>query len=448
MKPFINDDFLLDTQEARTLYHTYAEPCPVIDYHCHLDPEEIASNRPFENITQAWLGGDHYKWRAMRTVGVPECLITGDADDYAKFLAWAETLPKLLRNPLYHWSHLELARVFGINDVLLEPKTAEMVWQRANAVLTSPGNGARDILMRLGVRLVCTTDDPDDTLAAHRAQNVRDEVLKMRPTWRPGRHLALCDTSLPFDKMLEHLRERHNYFHEAGCRLSDYSVESFVPPADEAQACATYEAVRAGKEPGGASRAAFAAWLLLFLAKLDAASGWVRQLHIGALRNPNVRMFNALGPDTGFDAIADFSYAAPLASHLSMLAEANALPRTILYNLNPKDTQMLAVLCGSFQDGTPGGRVTLGPAWWFLDQINGIEDNLNAISMLGCLNQFPGMLTDSRSVLSVPRHEYFRRIVCRMLGHDLREGILPDDLPAVGAMVQAISCGNAQALFK
>lgn len=447
MKPFIHPDFLLDTPQARELYHGFAEPCPIIDYHCHLSPAEIAGNRPFANITQAWLGGDHYKWRAMRTVGVPESHITGEASDHDKFLAWAATVPKLLRNPLYHWTHLELARVFGIDDVLLSPETAEAVWQRANAVLAGPGMGARDILAKLGVQCVCTTDDPDDTLDEHRAQNARGDGLRMLPTWRPGRHLALRDVSLPFEAMLEHLRTRHDAFHAAGCRLSDYSVESFAEPASEAEARAIYEDVRAGKEPGPAAREAFAAWLLLFLGRLDAASGWVRQLHIGALRNPNAAMFARLGPDTGFDAIADFPYAEPLARHLSALAAEGALPRTILYNLNPKDTTMLTVLCGSFQDGTPGGRVNLGPAWWFLDQMDGMEENLKAVSALGCLSQFPGMLTDSRSVLSVPRHEYFRRILCRMLGRDLRDGLLPDDLPAVGAMVRAISYGNARALF-
>ena len=444
---FIHPDFLLDTPQARALYHDYAEPCPIVDYHCHLSPKEIAENRPFANITQAWLGGDHYKWRAMRTVGVPERLITGDADDHAKFLAWAATVPKMLRNPLYHWTHLELARVFDIDDVVLDLETAEDVWHRANALLAAPGMGARDILRKLGVELVCTTDDPDDTLAEHRAQNARADGLRMLPTWRPGRHLALKDTTLPFDAMLGHLRERHAFFHEAGCRLSDYSVESFAAPATEAEARATYEALRAGNEPGQPARDAFAAWLLLFLGRLDAATGWTRQLHIGALRNPNAAMFAALGPDTGFDAIADFPYAEPLARHLSALAADGALPRTILYNLNPKDTTMLAVLCGSFQDGTPGGRVNLGPAWWFLDQMDGMEENLKAVSALGCLSQFPGMLTDSRSVLSVPRHEYFRRILCRMLGRDLRDGLLPDDLPAVGAMVRAISHGNAAGLF-
>lgn len=447
MKPFIHPDFLLDTPQARELYHGFAEPCPIIDYHCHLSPAEIAGNRPFANITQAWLGGDHYKWRAMRTVGVPESHITGEASDHDKFLAWAATVPKLLRNPLYHWTHLELARVFGIDDVLLSPETAEAVWQRANAVLAGPGMGARDILAKLGVQCVCTTDDPDDTLDEHRAQNARGDGLRMLPTWRPGRHLALRDASLPFEAMLEHLRTCHDIFHAAGCRLSDYSVESFAEPASEAEARAIYEDVRAGKEPGPAAREAFAAWLLLFLGRLDAASGWMRQLHIGALRNPNAAMFARLGPDTGFDAIADFPYAEPLARHLSALAAEEALPRTILYNLNPKDTTMLTVLCGSFQDGTPGGRVNLGPAWWFLDQMDGMEENLKAVSALGCLSQFPGMLTDSRSVLSVPRHEYFRRILCRMLGRDLRDGLLPDDLPAVGAMVRAISYGNARALF-
>ena len=447
MRPFIHPDFLLDTPQARTLYHEYAEPCPVIDYHCHLSPKEIAENRPFANITQAWLGGDHYKWRAMRTVGVPERLITGDADDHAKFLAWCDTVPKLLRNPLYHWSHLELARVFGIDDLLLSPATAETVWARANARLAEPGNGPRDILLRLGVRLVCTIDDPDDDLAEHRAQNARGDGLTMRPAWRPGRYLALQALDRPFAETLAHLRARHTFFHDNGCRLSDYSVESFAAPCAEAEAARIHEAARAGEALSPAERAAYAAWMLDWFARLDAETGWVRQLHIGALRNPNAAMFAKLGPDTGFDAIADFPYAEPLAAHLSALAADGALPRTILYNLNPKDTTMLAVLCGSFQDGTPGGRVNLGPAWWFLDQMDGIEENLRAVSALGCLAQFPGMLTDSRSVLSVPRHEYFRRILCRMLGRDLAGGFLPDDLPAVGAMVRAIAFGNPNALF-
>ncbi len=445
---WLTDDFLLDTAEAKALYAQYAKPQPIIDYHSHLSPQEIAENKPFANLTRAWLACDHYKWRAMRTVGIPEQRITGDVDDYEIFLAWATTLPQLIRNPLYHWSHLELLQIFGI-DTPLTPETAPAIWAEANRQLQAPGMGPRDILIRLGVRLCCTTDDPDDQLLDHQTVNQGNSGLTLLPTWRPGRFIALADTSRPFDEQLAHLISRHDYFHQQGCRLSDYSVESFAeaPLISHDQAKAIYDAKRAGETITSEQAAQIADYMLHFFAQLDAKSNWTRQLHIGALRNPNEAAFNALGPDTGFDAINDFNYAKPLARHLSQLARNNELPRTILYNLNPKDTTMLSVLCGSFQDGTPGGRVNLGPAWWFLDQQNGIEENLNAISQLGCLQQFPGMLTDSRSVMSVPRHDYFRRILCRMLGRDMATGIIPNDLPTIGQIVKKISGETAAQFF-
>lgn len=442
MAPFIHDRFLLTSEQAVALYQQTAQACPIIDYHSHLNPREIAENVHYANITQAWLAGDHYKWRAMRTVGVNERFITGDASDREKFDAWAATVPKLLENPLYHWTHLELTRIFGETQ-LLSPATADGIWERTQAYLQT--HGARDILKQMNVHVICTTDDPGDDLQWHRQVNAEEPTFRMFPTWRPEKAMKLKRRydAQNFADFLATLKTRHAYFAEVGCRISDYSVESWAKPLSYAES----EQVFNQENPSPEALAGFEAFMLLFFARLDAARDWARQLHIGALRNPNGAMFAVLGSDTGFDAMNDFAYARPLAEHLSALAQTKELPRTIVYNLNPKDNAMLAVLCGSFQDGTPGGRVNHGAAWWFLDQAEGIRDQLRALGQLGCMSQFVGMLTDSRSVLSMPRHEYFRRILCEMLGQDMARGVLPDDLEMITPMVKAMCYTNAVKFF-
>lgn len=461
----ITNDFLLDTEEARKLYHDYAEPLPIIDFHSHLDPMAIAENRQYENIAQLWLEGDHYKWRAMRTHGIGEEFCSGKASDRDKFDRWAETVPALLRNPLYHWTHLELRRPFGIEGILLSPATADQIWNTTAAQLQSGNMGARDILHRMNVELVCTTDDPCDDLAAHQKQKASGDSLTMLPTFRPdkARHIQQLDSWNAWVNRLEQvvqqpcnnfkaflcaLAQRHQYFAEIGCKLSDHSIEFMsIDTLDEETAATIYRNARQGIAPSREQVMAFSNYMLDYFASLDAEKKWVRQLHIGALRNPNGDALNKLGADTGFDAIADFSFAEPLAAHLDRLAQINLLPRTIFYNLNPKDNEMLAVLCGSFQDGNIAGKMQWGAAWWFLDQMDGMKRQIEGLSQLGLLSHFVGMLTDSRSFLSYTRHEYFRRILCRILGRDMADGLIPHDYTMVGNMVANISYHNAKQYF-
>lgn len=461
----ITDNFLLDTPQARKLFHRYAESQPIIDFHSHLDPAAIADNRRFDNLAELWLDGDHYKWRAMRTNGIAERYCSGDASDREKYDAWARTVPRLLRNPLYHWTHLELRRPFGITGLLFGPETADEVWERTSTLLHGPGMGARDILLRMNVETVCTTDDPCDTLEHHFRQAASGTPLRMLPTFRPDKarkpedgkawrawitHLgeAAATTICDLNGFLSALKARHAYFHKAGCRLSDHSIEYA-----EEESLSVEEAARlftwalAGSDVSHADAHRFSNFLLDELASLDYAAGWARQLHIGALRNPNSAALRSLGPDTGFDAIHDFDYAVPLARLLDRSAARGAMPHTILYNLNPRDNAMVAVMCGSFQDGTVAGKMQFGAAWWFLDQMDGMTRHIETLSQLGMLSRFVGMLTDSRSLLSYTRHEYFRRILCRILGRDMAAGLVPDDLELVGAMVADISYNNASEYF-
>ena len=448
---FINDDFLLDTPQARTLFHEYAEGQPIIDYHSHLDPAAIVDNRQFSNIAQLWLDGDHYKWRAMRTNGIPERLCSGDALDREKYDAWAATVPRLLRNPLYHWTHLELRRPFGISGILFSPETADEVWKKTSSMLQSGGMGALDILKRMNVETVCTTDDPCDDLSAHRRHASSGDSVKLLPTFRPDKARAVHQGSAwrewvarleqasrmeirDLAAFREALASRHDFFARHGCKLSDHSLEAF----DE-------ESLSGDIAFGDAVR--FSTDLMDYFAELDSAKNWVRQLHVGALRNPNGAALRDLGPDTGFDAIADFTYMAPLGRLLDRSAQQGTLPRTILYNLNPRDNAALAVLCGSFQDGVTAGKMQYGAAWWFLDQMDGMTRHLETLSQLGMLSRFVGMLTDSRSLLSYTRHEYFRRILCRVLGRDMAQGLVPDDMEMVGSMAADISYRNAKQYF-
>lgn len=462
---FINDDFLLDTPQAKTLFHKYAEGQPIIDYHSHLDPAAIADNRQFSNIAQLWLDGDHYKWRAMRTNGIPERLCSGDAPDREKYDAWAATVPRLLRNPLYHWTHLELRRPFGISGILFSPETADEVWKKTSSMLQSGGMGALDILKRMNVETVCTTDDPCDDLSAHRRHASSGDSVKLLPTFRPDKARAVHQGSAwrewvarleqasgmeirDLAAFREALASRHDFFALHGCKLSDHSLEAFDGESlSGEEAAALFASVLRGGEAAPRDAARFSNYLMDYFAELDSAKNWVRQLHVGALRNPNGAALRDLGPDTGFDAIADFTYIAPLGRLLDRSAQQGTLPRTILYNLNPRDNAALAVLCGSFQDGVTAGKMQYGAAWWFLDQMDGMTRHLETLSQLGMLSRFVGMLTDSRSLLSYTRHEYFRRILCRILGRDMAHGLVPDRMEMIGSMVADISYRNAKQYF-
>lgn len=462
---FINDDFLLDTPQAKTLFHEYAEGQPIIDYHSHLDPAAIADNRQFSNIAQLWLDGDHYKWRAMRTNGIPERLCSGDAPDREKYDAWAATVPRLLRNPLYHWTHLELRRPFGISGILFSPETADEVWEKTSSMLQSGGMGALDILKRMNVETVCTTDDPCDDLSAHRRHASSGDSVKLLPTFRPDKARAVHQGSAwrewvarleqasgmeirDLAAFREALASRHDFFARHGCKLSDHSLEAFDGESlSGEEAAALFASALRGGDIASGDAARFSNYLMDYFAELDSAKNWVRQLHVGALRNPNGAALRDLGPDTGFDAIADFTYMAPLGRLLDRSAQQGTLPRTILYNLNPRDNAALAVLCGSFQDGVTAGKMQYGAAWWFLDQMDGMTRHLETLSQLGMLSRFVGMLTDSRSLLSYTRHEYFRRILCRILGRDMAHGLVPDRMEMIGSMAADISYRNAKQYF-
>jgi len=462
---FITKDFLLKTKRAQALYHDYAKDQPIVDYHNHLPPDEIAADRRFDNLAQVWLHGDHYKWRAMRTNGVAERFCTGDASDREKFQAWAATVPKCLRNPLYHWTHLELKRPFGISDRLLNPETAASVWEDANALLATKDFGVRGIIEQMNVRVLCTTDDPVDSLDHHLAIRKSGWKVQVRPTWRPDKGMAV-DEPTAFNAWLDRLgaaanvdirdhssyldalRRRHEFFHAAGCRLSDHGLDTvYAEPYTEAQVAAVFAKVRAGQAPTKAESDQFKSAMLYEWALMDHAKGWVQQFHIGALRNNNQRLFTALGPDNGFDSIGDANYAAPLARFLNRLDTTDQLAKTILYNLNPRDNEVLATMIGNFQDGSVAGKLQFGSGWWFLDQKHGIETQLEALSNLSLLSRSIGMLTDSRSFLSFTRHEYFRRTLCNLLGDEMEAGLLPDELELIGEMVTDISYRNAANYF-
>jgi glucuronate isomerase len=463
MKTFITDDFLLQSDVAGELYHEHAKLQPIFDYHCHLPPDQIAANRRFDNLYRIWLEGDHYKWRAMRSNGVAERFCTGDATDREKFGAYAATVPRTLRNPLYHWTHLELLRYFGIDD-LLDESMADSVWHRANEQL--PGMGVHDLLSRSGVAVVCTTDDPTDTLEYHR--RIREEgklATRVYPTFRPDKALTVdqpaafnawteklaaasdieCGTLGGF---LDALKQRHDFFHSMGGRLSDHGLNAVdADDCTEREATRIFAAARSGKQVTPAEAAAFRSFMMIVFGHLDAEKGWTKQLHLGALRNNNSRLLRALGPDTGFDSIGDQPQAAALARYLDRLDQDDRLPKTVLYNLNPADNYLFGTMIGNFQDGTVPGKIQFGSGWWFLDQKEAMEWQLNTLSNLGLLSRFVGMLTDSRSFLSYTRHEYFRRILCNLIGRDVMNGELPRDMALLGGMVRDICYGNARDYF-
>lgn len=458
---FINNDFLLHSEMARRLYHGHAAAEPILDFHSHLPASEIADDRQYRNLTELWLEGDHYKWRLMRANGIDERYCTGDAPPYEKFQAWARTVPATLGNPLYHWTHLELKRYFGIDD-LLDDCTAKSVWDRANAQLASPEFSARGILRKFGVRVVCTSDDPCDDLSAHRKINANQNDFRVFPTFRPDKSLQVhrpdqlnpwvdqleqaVNTEIgSFAAFLDALKQRHDFFHAQGARLSDHGLQyCHAEPCTNREAEAIFDRARAGVAASPQEHERFASYLMLLFGQLDASRRWTKQLHVGALRDVRSRKLAELGPDTGFDCMGDFRQVENFCRYLDLLDRENALPKVIVYNINPADTYALASAIGSFQEAPVGAKIQLGSAWWFLDQKDGIESQLNALSNTGLLARFIGMVTDSRSFLSFPRHEYFRRILCDLLGRDVERGELPGDEQLLGAMVRNICYANAR----
>jgi glucuronate isomerase len=466
MKPFLAEDFLLQTDTAKTLYHEFARDLPVLDYHCHLPVAEIAEERNFGNLTQIWLNGDHYKWRAMRANGIAERFITGYAADDEKFAAWAATVPKTLCNPLYLWTHLELKRYFGIGDRLLNPDTAAEIYATCNAMLQTEEFSTRNILRQMNVKVLCTTDDPVDDLSHHLKISADQSFeIKVLPAFRPDKAMAVetpgafnqwvdrleaaADADIPdYDSFLAALQKRHDFFHRMGCRLSDQGLEQpYAADFSDTDIVRIFEKVRSGQTVGPREILQFKSALALELAYMDADKDWVQQFHFGALRNVSSRAKRTLGPDTGFDTMGDFEMARSLAAFLDRLDGENKLAKTILYSLNPADYDMLAAMIGNFQDGTVPGKMQFGAAWWYNDQKHGIERQFIALSNAGLLSRFVGMLTDSRSFLSYPRHEYFRRILCNLLGNDIENGQLPNDLELVGNMVKDICYYNAESYF-
>jgi len=465
-QPFIHANFLLRSSAAQRLYHDYARDLPIIDYHCHLPPQDVAEDRRFENLAQIWLAGDHYKWRAMRAAGVPERYCTGDASDREKFEKWAETVPQAIRNPLYHWTHLELNRPFGINDRRLSPATAQSIWDDANARLAQPEFSARGIMRQMNVVLVCTTDDPIDSLE-HHAAIAADKSFStgVLPTFRPDKAMAV-DSPRNFnayvDKLAaaadvdirnlatfrEALERRHDHFARLGCRLSDHGLDTlYAEDYSEGEIKKIFRRARQGRELGGDEVRKFKSAMLYEFAVMDHEKGWTQQFHVGAQRNNNTRQFRTLGPDTGYDSLGDWRVARPMARFFDRLDRQGALAKTIVYNLNPAANDVLATMIGNFQDGVTPGKMQYGSGWWFLDQRDGMLKQLEALSNHGLLSRFVGMLTDSRSFLSYTRHEYFRRILCELLGSEMEAGLVPHDFDLIGGVVRDVCYRNAATYF-
>ncbi|MEZ4825171.1 MAG: glucuronate isomerase [Bacteroidia bacterium] len=464
MKSFLDENFLLQTETAVYLYHQHAKDMPIIDYHCHLSPDDIANDRKFENLTRIWLEGDHYKWRAMRTNGVPERFCTGDAPDYEKFEKWAGTVPWTMRNPLYHWTHMELKRPFGVSRIL-DSSSAREIYDECTAKLQEPRFSTRGILRQMNVEVICTTDDPTDSLAPHKKIREENFGIRVLPAFRPDKALGVENPAAynaymdklsevtgfeisHFIDLLNALQERLDYFHDNGARLSDHGLETmYAEDFSHEEVNRIFHKVRLGITPDPQEVLQFKSAVLYHLGEMYAEKNWTMQFHLGALRNNSSRMVRLLGPDTGFDSIGDFEIARPLARYLNRLDSEDKLCKTILYNLNPRDNELMATMIGNFNDGSFPGKMQFGSAWWFLDQKDGMEKQINALSNMGLLSRFVGMLTDSRSFLSYPRHEYFRRILCNMLGHDVENGELPNDRQWLGQMVENICYHNAKAYF-
>jgi glucuronate isomerase len=453
---FITEDFLLQNKFARKLYHDYASKMPIIDYHCHLSPQDIAVNRQFENLSVVWLAGDHYKWRAMRTLGVKEKFITGNASHEEKFGQWAYTVPYTMRNPLYHWTHLELKRYFEIEE-LLNPETAARIYSKAGDTLKRDDFKTRGLLEMMNVETVCTTDDPTDSLEYHKMLADEGYKVKVLPAFRPDKSFAIEDPSAyksyleklgnikSYDDLLSVLEKKVDYFHECGGRLSDHGLENLF--YEEGNPEPIFNAVISGTKVSPHERAVFKFHVLTALCKMYHKRGWVQQFHLGAIRNTNHRMLRELGPDTGFDSIGDYSQATSLARFFNNLDNTNQLAKTILYNLDPSQNEVFATMTGNFNDGSVKGKIQFGSAWWFLDQKDGMEKQINTLSNMGLLSCFIGMLTDSRSFLSFPRHEYFRRILCNLIGNDVENGELPNDEKWLGRIVSDVCYNNAKEYF-
>ena len=464
MKQFMDENFLLKNDVAVELYNKYAKDMPIIDYHCHLSPQEIAEDKRYKNITELWLGGDHYKWRAMRINGVSEEYITGSKDDKEKFIKWAETIENCIGNPLYHWTHLELKRYFGIDEIL-GSKTAEDIWERANKIIQGDSFTAKEIIKKSNVEIICTTDDPTDDLKYHKAiKEDKDFPVKVFPTFRPDRAvniekegfvtwLGLLEKAVgkkinDINGLLSALVERIEYFHEAGCRLSDHALEPVLfRHGNISEMDAVFKKALLKESFSESDLTLYKGQLMLFLGKEYAKRGWTMQIHTGTMRNNNTKMFRQLGPDTGFDAIGDYSCAKALSDLLNNLDYSDKLPKTILYCLNPKDNFVLGTLLGCFQDGKTPGKIQFGSAWWFNDQKEGMITQMTDLANLGLLPRFVGMLTDSRSFLSYTRHEYFRRILCNLIGEWVTDGEFPYDTELLGNIVKNISYVNAKNYF-
>lgn len=460
----MDENFLLQTETALKLYHQYAAAMPIFDYHCHINPRDIADDRRFRTMTEIWLYGDHYKWRAMRTNGVDERFCTGDASDWEKFEKWAETVPHTLRNPLYHWTHLELSRFFGINEVL-SPQNARKIYDVCNEKLNTPEYSCRNIIRMAHVKTICTTDDPVDSLEYHQQIKRDGFEVDVLPAWRPDKAMMVEDPALfnrymdklgeaanenilSFEDLMNALNVRHQYFHFNGCRLSDHGLDTvFSEDYTEPEIKTIFKKVRGGSRLSEKEILKFKSCMLYEFGIMDHLRGWTQQFHIGAQRNNNTRLYKKLGPDTGFDSIGDKPVAEPLARLLDRLDQENKLCKTILYNLNPRDNELYATMIGNFQDGSVPGKIQYGSGWWFLDQQDGMKRQINALSNLGLLSRFVGMLTDSRSFLSYTRHEYFRRTLCNVLGTDVENGEIPADMELLGSMVRNICYHNAKTYF-
>ncbi|MGI4749408.1 MAG: glucuronate isomerase [Janthinobacterium lividum] len=464
MKPFLDENFLLQTPTAQKLYHEFARHLPIIDYHNHLPPDQVAGNINFKNLTQVWLYGDHYKWRAMRANGINEDFITGGKSDFEKFEKWAETVPYTLRNPLYQWTHLELQRYFGIHD-LLSVKTAQSIYDQATAKLQTPEYSVQGLLQKMNVETICTTDDPVDNLQFHQQLKQEGGLVKMLPAFRPDKAMnpddlealnaymnkleEVTNTSIDsYDTYLSALKMRHNYFAENGCKVSDHGLEQiYAEDYTEEEIRSIFQKIRAKRSISYEENLKFRSALLFQFAIWDHEKGWVQQYHLGALRSNNARMLKITGPDAGWDSIGDFSQGRQLSRFLNRLDSEDRLAKTIIYNLNPADNELIATMIGNYNDGSVAGKVQFGSAWWFLDQKDGMTKQINALSNMGLISKFVGMLTDSRSFLSFPRHEYFRRLLCNLFGDDIENGELPDDMDLIGKIISDISYHNAKNYF-